>query len=109
MSGHRNNPTERGALTAWKRHREKQIRTQKESDPERGTHMLETAWEGHVRTQKESERKRGPHVLDTSWGETSQDTERIRSSEGHSHTEHGMGRDKSRHGKNQTERGALTT
>ena len=85
MSGLRKNPTERGALTNWRQHQEEQVRTRKESDRARGTHILETASGG-----------------------TTQETERIRPSKGHSRTGHGAGRDNSGHGKNWTERGALT-
>ena len=81
-SGQRKNPTQRGALTSWRRHRERQVRTQKESDPVRGTHSLETASGG-----------------------ISQDIERIRPSEGHSHPGDGIGMGKSGHGKDWTERG----
>ena len=84
-SGHGKNQTKRGTLTPWRRHREGQVRIQKESDQARGTHELET----------------------TSGG-TSQNTERIRLSEGHSHPGERIGRDNSGHGKNPTERGALT-
>ena len=85
MSGHRKDHTERGALTAWKRYRDGQIRIQKESDRARGTHMLETASKG-----------------------TSQDTERIQPSEWHSRTGHGMGRDMSGHEKRSDQAEALT-
>src|SRR5580698_8158487 len=84
-SGHGKNPTERGALTLWRPHREGQVRTRKESDRARRTHGLETASGG-----------------------TSQDTERIRPTEAHSRTGDRIGRDKSGHGKNPTDRGALT-
>ena len=155
-SGQRKDPTGRGALTNWTRHRDGQVRTQKESDPARGTHQLETVgreksghgenptargaltdWrrhrEGQVKTQKESDRVRGTHILETASGGTSQDTERIRPNEGHSHTgnsivwttqdtertrlrpneghsqaEDSIGRDKSGHRKNPTERRART-
>ena len=84
-SGHGKHPIERGTLTSWRRHRERQVRTYKESDQARGTHFLETAS-----------------------GATSQDTERIQPSEGYSLPGDGIGRDKSGQGKNPTERGALT-
>src|SRR5580698_8952011 len=76
-SGHGKNPTERGALTSWRPHRE-----------------------GQVRTQKESDRARRTHVLETASGGTSQDTERVRVSEEHSRTGDRIGRDKSGHRKN---------
>ena len=155
-SGHGKSPTERGALTSWRRHREGQVRTQKESYRARGTHQLETTsggisqdterirpskghshprddigrdksehrmrptergtltpWRRHrdrqVRTQKQSHRVRGTHILETASRGTSQDTERVAPSEGHSPTGDSIGRDKSGHGKNPTERGALTS
>ena len=40
-SGRGKNLTERGALTSWRRHRDEQVRIQKESDRARGTHILE--------------------------------------------------------------------
>ena len=103
-SGHRKTPTERGALTFWRRHREGQVRTQKESHRARGTHILETG--GQVRTQKEFHRAMGTHPLETASGGTSQDTETIPPSDGHSHTGDGIGRDKSGHRNNPIERGA---
>jgi hypothetical protein len=155
-SGHGKNPTEQGALTNWRPHREGQVRTRKESDRARLTHFLETAsggtsqdtetirpseahsrtgdhigrdksghgknptkrgtltyWrphlEGQVRTRKESDRARHTHMLETASGGTSQDTERIRPSKAHSRTGDHIGRDKSGHGKNPTERGSLTS
>jgi len=84
-SGHRKKATEQGVLTHWRQHREGQVRTWKETDQARGTHFLET-------------RERG----------TSQDTERNQPSKGHSLPGGGRGRDKSEHGKNVTEQGALT-
>jgi hypothetical protein len=85
-SGHGKNPTDGGALTCWREHQGGQVRTWKESNRARGTHFLERASEG-----------------------TSQDTERIWPCEGHSLPGDHTGRDKSGHGKNPTERGALTS
>src|SRR6267142_2058357 len=85
-SGHGNNPTERGALTNWRAQTDRQVRTQKQSNRARGTHFLESAD-----------------------GRTSQDTETIRPSEGHSPPGERRGTDKSGHGNNPTERGALTS
>ena len=154
-SGYGKNTTERGALTFWRRDREGQVRTRKESDQVRGTHMLETAlggtcqdaerirpseghslsgdgvrrdksahgrdqtkrgeltpWgrhrEGQVRTQKKSDQVRGTHILETASGGTSQHTEKIRASEGHSLPRDSIGWDKSGHRKNPTQRAALT-
>ena len=61
-----------------------------------------------VRIQIEIDRA-STDILETASGRTSQDTERIRLSEGHSHPGDGIGRDKSAHGKNPTERGVLTS
>ena len=86
LSGHRKKSTERGALTTWRRQREGLVRRQKETDRLRLTHILETASRG-----------------------TCQDTERNRSTEAHSPTGDGIGRDLSGYGKKPTERGALTS
>ena len=102
------NPTERGALTSWKWHREGYVRAQKESDRARGTHILETHREGQVKTQKESDRARGTHELETESGGTNQDMERIPPSEGHSLSGDDVERDRSEHIKNPTGQGALT-
>ena len=86
MSGHRNNPTDRGTLTSWRRKTEGLVRTQKESDRPRHTHSLETANRG-----------------------TCQDTERIRPTKAHSHPGDGrQKRDLSGHRKNPIDRGSLT-
>ena len=156
MSGHEKRSDQAEALTNWRRHREGQIRIQKEYNRARGTHILETAlggtsqdterirpskghshagdsigwdmsgrgknptqrgaltfWrrrqEGQVSTRKESDQARGTYSLATASGGTSQDTERIRPSGGHSHPGDSTGRDKSAHRKNPSERGALTS
>jgi len=87
MSGHRKKPTNQGALTDWRSQRE-----------------------GHVRTQKETNQPRGTHILEITERGTYQDTERNQPSKGHSqagdHT--GRGRDKSGHRKKPTKQGALT-
>ena len=85
LSGHRNKPTERGALTAW--------RWQKE---------------GLVRKRKETDRTRRTHELGMAEGGTCQDTESNRPSEAHSLPEDGVRRDLSGHRKKPTERGTLT-
>jgi hypothetical protein len=84
-SEHGKNPTQRAALTLWKAQMDRQVRTRKECDTARGTHKLESAH-----------------------GQTSQETEVIRHSGGHSHPGERRRSDKSAHGKNPTERGALT-
>jgi len=73
-SGHRNKLSKQGALTFWRVQRERQVRTQKQTEQARGTHILESAE-----------------------GETSQDTETNRASKGHSPTGECRGRDKSGH------------
>jgi hypothetical protein len=75
LSGHGKEQTKRGALTPWRRQREKLVRTQKETERARGTHFLEMAEGG-----------------------TCQDTERNRPNEAHSPTGDDRGRDLSRHG-----------
>ena len=129
-SRHGKNLTEQGALTLWRRHREEQVRSQdtKRNQPSEG-HSLSrdgigrdksghgknptrrgalTLWR-QVRTRKESDRARGTHILESASGGTSQDTERIRLSEGHLPTGDGVERDESGHGKNPTKRGVLTS
>src|SRR5437879_5034517 len=83
--GHRKNMSQRGALTSWRAQTQRQVRTRKECEQARGTHVLESP--------------------DT---ETSQDTERMRASEGHSRPGEPRHRDKSGHGRNASQRGALT-
>ena len=85
LSGHRNNLTNRGPLTSWRRQTERFVRTPKQSDQPRPTHQLETADRA-----------------------TCQDTERIRPTEAHSHTGDGRQSDLSGHRKNPTNRGPLT-
>src|SRR6266850_2096719 len=84
-SGHGRNTSKRGALTYWR------VQT-----------------DGQVRTRKESEQARGTHFLESADGWTSQDMEGIRASEGHSRTGERRQTDKSGHGRNPSERGALT-
>ena len=84
-SGYGKKPTDRGALTSWRPHRE-----------------------GQVRTWKETDRAMRTHVLETTQGGTSQDTERNRPSDAHSRSGDHTGRGKSGHGKKPTERCALT-
>ena len=85
MLGHGNKPTDRGALTFWRRKREELVRTRKETDRARRTHQLAMAEGG-----------------------TCQDTERKRLTEAHSLPGDGRERDLSGHGKKPIDRGALT-
>ena len=87
LSGHGKKTTYRGALTSWRRQREGLVRTQKETDRPRCTHIP---------------------ILETTEGGTCQDTERNRPTEAHSLSGDGRERDLSGHGKKQTDRGALT-
>ena len=85
LSGQRNNPTDRGPLTDWRRQTKRLVRTPKQSDQSRPTHILETADKA-----------------------TCQDTERIRPTEAHSQAGDSRQSDLSGHRKNQTDRGTLT-
>ena len=80
LSEHRKQLTNQGALTSWRQQRERLVRTWKETDQPRHTHILETASGGYC-----------------------QDTERNRLSEAHSPTGDSRGRDLSGHGKNPTD------
>ena len=73
-SGHGNNASQQGALTVWRAQTETQVRTQKEFEPTRGTHHLEST-ERQVRTRKEYEPAWDTHHLESPNGGTSQDTE----------------------------------
>ena len=86
LSGPRKKPTDRGALTLWRRRRE-----------------------GLVRTRKETNRPRHTHNLETAEGGTCQDTERNRPTKAHSLPGDGRGRDLSGHGKEANDQGTLTT
>ena len=81
LSEHRKKPTDRGALTSWRRQKE-----------------------GLVKTWKETDRPRRTHILETAGGGTCQDTERSRPTEVYSQTKDGRGRGLSGHGSKSTER-----
>ena len=90
LSGHRKKPTDRGALTSWRRHKEVLVKTWKETDRQRRTHILETAGGG---TCQDTERSRPTEVHSQTGGEmaeggTCQNMEVNRPSgkHGHSHT-----------------------
>src|SRR6267142_2556256 len=74
----------------------------------RGTHQLESQTDGQVRTWKESKQVRGTHPLESADGWTSQDTERIWASNGHSLAGECKQMDKLGHRKNPRKQGALT-
>ena len=86
LLGHEMKKTGRGTLTLWRRQREGRVRTLKQTDRARYTHVLEVA-----------ERR------------TPQDAERNRPSKAHSHTGDCRERDLSGRIKKPTERGALTS
>ena len=77
LSGHRKKPTNRGTLTLWKWKKENLVRTWKETDRPRHTHILEATVE-----------------------RTCQDTERNRPGEVHSRPGDSRERDLSGHGRN---------
>ena len=109
LSGHGNKLTNRGALTSWRQQRKGLVRTWKKP-AYRGTL---TSWrrqrEGLVRTPKGTDRARHTHILETAEGGTCQDTERNPSTEAHSLSGDGRGRDLSGHSKKPTDQGALTS
>ena len=85
LSGHGHKSAERRTLTTWRRQRERLVRTRKQIDQEKDTHLLETAE-----------------------GATCQDTETNRPREGHSRAGDGIGSDLSGHGNKSTEGRTLT-
>ena len=85
MSGHRKKSTEGRTLTSWRRQRERLVRTRKEIDRGKDTHLLETAE-----------------------GATCQDTERNHPSDAHLLPVDGRGSDLSGHRKKSTEGRTLT-
>ena len=104
-SGRGKNLTEQGALTSWRWHREGQVegqvRTWKESNQARGTHILETA-SGVTSQDGKNPTERGAL---TGWigvgmdkSGNGEDIERIRPSKGHSPTGDSIRSDKSGHG-----------
>ena len=83
--------TKHGALTSCRQQRERLVRTKEESDRARATDQLETV-EGE--TCQDTERKRlseGHSLSGDSKGRTCRNTERNRSSEGHSLSRDGIG------------------
>ena len=85
LSGHRKKLADQGALTNWRQQREKLVRTQKETNQPRHTHILET---------KE--------------GGTCQDSAINQPMEAYPHSGDGRGRDLSGQEKKPTDRGTLT-
>ena len=130
-SEHRRNASQQGALTSWRTQTQRQVRTWKECEPARGTHVLESpdtetcqdtermqASEGHSHPGEPRYKDKSGYGNNesqqgalTNWRaqkQTSQDIERMRISEGRSHPEEPRHRNKSEHGKNASQRGALT-
>ena len=69
-------PNERSALTNWRPQREGLVRTWKETDRPRRTHILERASRGAYQDTERTDRPRHTHVLETAPGGTCQDTEK---------------------------------
>ena len=108
MSGHRKHrPTEAHSQTGDGRGRDLSVLGKKPTDL-----GALTPWrwqrEGLVRTRKETDRPRRTHILEKAEGGTCQDMERNRPTKAHSHPGDGIGRDLSGYGKEPTDRDALT-
>ena len=109
MSGHGKRPTERSALTNWRRQGEGLVRTRKNTNRAKHTHKLETVERGTCQEMENNQRSRCTHFLKTASGGTCQDMERNRPTEAHSLSGDGRGRDLSGDGKKPAEQGALTS
>ena len=111
LSGYGKKKTKQGALTLWRQQREGLVRTGKEKDRARGTHILEISERG---TCQYTERNQPSEVH----SQTGDSRGRGFSGDGKKPTERGTGkhslsgngrrRDLSGHGKKKTGRGALT-
>ena len=108
LSGHGNEPTDRGILTNWRRRMGGLVRIRKKPTEPGPLTYWRRQREGLVRTRKETNRARDTHFLETAEGGAGQDMERNGPSKGHSPTGDGRGRDLSRHRKKLTKRGAPT-
>ena len=84
-SEHKKNVSQRGALTFWRAHMERQVKTQKECKPARPTYFLESPDR-----------------------ETSQDTERMQTGKGHLRSGEPRWRDKSGHRNHVNQQGEPT-
>ena len=104
LSGHRNNLTDRGPLTSWRRQTERLVRTLKESDRPWPTHQLETADRATCQDTKRSDQPRPTHSLEMADRGTCQDTETVRPTEAHSHPGDGRQKDWSGHRRKKTDR-----
>ena len=106
LSGHGKKPTDRGVLTSWRWQREG---GHGKKQSERGAlTVCRRQREGLVRTRKEIDRPRRTHILETAEGGTCQGKEN-RPAEAHSRSVDGRERDLSGHEKKPTDRGALTS
>ena len=109
LSGHRKNPTERRALTSWRRQREGLVRTPKEIDRARGTHKLKTAERGTCQDAERNQLSEGHSLPGDGRGRDLSGYGRNRAGGRHSLSGDGRGRDLSGHEPRSTERGALTS
>ena len=108
LLGHGKKSTKRGALTNWRWQIEGLVRTGKETDQARGTHVLETI-EGETCQDRERNRPSEGHShTGDGRGKNLSGHEGNRPSEGHSRPENSRGRDLSGYGKKSTKQGALT-
>ena len=108
MSGHEKNSIERGALTLWRRHRERHVRTRDEFDRPRHTHFLEMAEGGACQNAgRITQRKAHSQTGDGSGG-TCQETETNRLGEAHSLPRDGKAKNWSGDAKNPIQLGILT-
>ena len=109
LSGHRKKSTDRAALTIWRRHRERLVRTPKEIDRPRRTHELETG-EGATCQDTERNRQTKPHSLAGDGRGSNLSGHRKKSTDrAHSLAGDGRGSDLSGHRKRSTNRAALTS
>ena len=109
LSGHRENPTDQGPLTSWRRQTEGLLRTPKESNRPRPTHQLKTADGGTCQDTERIRPTQAHSPTGTADRGTCQKNERIRPTKTHSHPGDSSRRDLSGHRKNQTDRGPLTS
>jgi hypothetical protein len=104
MSGHRNNSSKREELTSWSASGTTSQETEKQSERARGTHFLEIA-SGGTSQITETIRASEGHSRPGEHGEkTSQDMETILASEEHSQAGQRIRRDRTGHRKNLSER-----
>jgi hypothetical protein len=85
QSGRAKEASKRQALTSWRAQRHRLVRTWKEASKLGELTSWRTQREGLFRTWKRSELARGTHSLESAEGWASQDMERKRASDRHSH------------------------